>query len=346
MTLKPIHIVGGGLAGLSLGIALRRREIPATIWEAGHYPRHRVCGEFISGRGLRVLRELGLYEGLTSAGAIHARNARFFFGDAASPVRPVAPPAVCFSRYKMDALLARNFQACGGELRQNAARRERCFGEGTVRATGRRVQPVTGGWRWFGLKVHAGNVPLTADLEMHCVPGQYVGVARIEDDKVNICGLFRRPAGESVSARSVRDLLRGSPGSLLERRLEHAVCDESSFCTVAGLHLAPQRATRREECCIGDALTMIPPATGNGMSMAFEAAAIAAGPLEAYSRDAVSWQQACGMIARSCDQVFSRRLRWAGALQQLLFMPCMSGTMGRLVLNSAWVWNTLFARTR
>src|SRR5580693_8216081 len=52
---KPITIVGGGLAGLALGIGLRQRDVPATIWEAGHYPRHRVCGEFISGHGQAVL---------------------------------------------------------------------------------------------------------------------------------------------------------------------------------------------------------------------------------------------------------------------------------------------------
>ena len=53
---KPIQIVGGGLAGLTLGIALRKKEIPVAIFEAGNYPRHRVCGEFISGRGLEIRR--------------------------------------------------------------------------------------------------------------------------------------------------------------------------------------------------------------------------------------------------------------------------------------------------
>jgi 2-polyprenyl-6-methoxyphenol hydroxylase-like FAD-dependent oxidoreductase len=57
---KPITIVGGGLAGLTLGIALRKREIPVTVFETGNYPRHRVCGEFISGRGLEILDIFGL----------------------------------------------------------------------------------------------------------------------------------------------------------------------------------------------------------------------------------------------------------------------------------------------
>ena len=34
---RPITIVGGGLAGLSLGIALRRAGVETQIIEAGHY---------------------------------------------------------------------------------------------------------------------------------------------------------------------------------------------------------------------------------------------------------------------------------------------------------------------
>src|SRR5579883_1488023 len=82
----PITIVGGGLAGLTLGIGLRQRGVPVTVWEAGHYPRHRVCGEFISGRGQETLARLGLREKLEQAGVISARTAAFFSVRAASPV--------------------------------------------------------------------------------------------------------------------------------------------------------------------------------------------------------------------------------------------------------------------
>ena len=51
-------IAGGGLAGLVLGIALRDREIPVVLHEAGRYPRHRVCGEFLSGNGPALLEAL------------------------------------------------------------------------------------------------------------------------------------------------------------------------------------------------------------------------------------------------------------------------------------------------
>ena len=57
---RGVEIVGGGLAGLSLGLALRRAGVPVTLHEAGEYPRHRVCGEFIAGLDERTRARLGL----------------------------------------------------------------------------------------------------------------------------------------------------------------------------------------------------------------------------------------------------------------------------------------------
>ena len=42
--MKTVHIVGGGLAGLTLGLRLRQLDVPVELYEAGSYPRHRVCG--------------------------------------------------------------------------------------------------------------------------------------------------------------------------------------------------------------------------------------------------------------------------------------------------------------
>src|SRR5436190_2031589 len=75
---KPITIVGGGLAGLTLRSGLRRRGIAVTVLEAGRYPRHRVCGEFISGAGQATLARLGLLESVLGAGAKSGATAAFF----------------------------------------------------------------------------------------------------------------------------------------------------------------------------------------------------------------------------------------------------------------------------
>jgi menaquinone-9 beta-reductase len=343
---KPITIVGGGLAGLTLGIGLRQKGIPVTVWEAGHYPRHRVCGEFISGRGQEVLARLGLLEPFRQAGSASARTAAFFLGRAASPLWSLPAPALCLSRFVMDAFLADHFRQLGGELRVDARWRRDDFGEGVVRAPGRRLQSREIGRQWFGIKVHARNVPLAADLEIHGARFGYVGFCRLKDGGVNVCGLFRPPAAGHDSRRSWTDLLRGQPGTPLSERLAGAALDRSSFCSVAGLSLRPHCATSRRECCLGDALTMIPPAAGNGMSMAFEAAEMAIEPLAAHARGGSSWSQARQMVAAACDQAFARRLTWARWLHWMMLTPLLRRWPGSLVLHSELLCRMIFARTR
>ena len=343
---RSVTIVGGGLAGLTLGIGLRQRGVPVAVCEAGRYPRHRVCGEFISGRGRASLSRLGLLGGLESAGACSAGSAAFFAANTTVAARQLPEAALCVSRFVLDEWLAREFQRLGGELR-TGERWSGEFGPGIVRASGRRVEPVAkDGWRLFGLKVHARGIALDADLEMHFVPSGYVGLCRLADGEVNICGLFRNAGTVPDLALRWRDWLAGTPESVLHARLAGAQFDEASFCSVAGLSLPPERATQRPECCVGDALTMIPPVTGNGMSMAFESAELAIEPLAKFSRGELTWTQAQSEIARSCDRRFTPRLRWAAWLQGALFQPAARSMLLFVAGRSAWFWRLIFEQTR
>jgi menaquinone-9 beta-reductase len=341
---KSITIAGGGLAGLTLGIALRKQEIPVTICESGNYPRHRVCGEFVSGRGLEILDSLGMKEKFLNAGAIEARSSIFLSGNSESPMRQLPSPALCLSRFVMDKLLADEFQRLGGEL-QTGTRWQNDFSDGIVRASGRQLHPVENGWRWFGLKTHARNVSPAADLEMHVFKNGYVGICKLAGGKVNVCGLFRRN-GSNAPQQNGFDLLRGIPGTILHDRLARAEFDEKSFCSVAGLSLQPQRASEKSEVCIGDALTMIPPVTGNGMSLAFESAQLAVEPVAAFSRGEISWAQVRQEIARACDESFSRRLRWANRLQRFMLSTSLPDSMKTFAARSDWFWRFAFERTR
>src|SRR6478609_2832722 len=117
MAPKPIEIVGGGLAGLALGIALRAREVPVTVWEALPYPRHRVCGEVLSGAGCAVLERLGLMEPALKTGGCWARTAAFYSGNRGTRVQPLPRPALCIARYHLDQLLANRFSDSGGQIK-------------------------------------------------------------------------------------------------------------------------------------------------------------------------------------------------------------------------------------
>jgi flavin-dependent dehydrogenase len=344
--LQTVTIIGGGLAGLTLGIGLRRRDIPAAVWEAGHYPRHRVCGEFVSGRGQDTLGRLDLRDVLIGAGAIPARTVEFSSPTIAGRRRELPRPALCLPRNRMDALLAERFRELGGELREGERRRETGDLEGVVFASGRRLQPVVRGWRWFGLKAHAVGVASHADLEMHVSAGGYVGLCRQSGGIVNVCGLFRRQPSSGDVAGNWQELLRGAPGSLLRERMREAAFVADSFCSVAGLNLEPQPARRQAQCRIGDALTMIAPLTGNGMSMAFESGEAAAEPLAAWSRGEASWDKTREVVARQCDAAFARRLAWAKWLQRMIFVPALQNTLVTLISRSEWFWQFWFNRTR
>jgi 2-polyprenyl-6-methoxyphenol hydroxylase-like FAD-dependent oxidoreductase len=342
--IKPVTIIGGGLAGLTLGIGLRQQGAPVILHEAGRYPRHRACGEFISGRGQATLARLNLSELMEQAGAVSARTAAFFSATQSTTPRSLPSGALCLSRFTLDAALVKRFRELGGELCESSRRED--FGEGVVRATGRRPQTGETRARWFGLKIHARNVTLAADLEMHVSPRGYVGLCKINDGEVNVCGLFKKQAIEGNESRNGRELLCGPPDSPLRERLMKAEFMENSFCAVAGLSLHPQQAAAHAEICIGDAVTMIPPITGNGMSMAFESAELAIQPLAAWSRGEVCWRTARQKIADKCDAVFARRLAWAKWLQRIILTPALQNPVIALAARSPWFWGMAFNNTR
>jgi flavin-dependent dehydrogenase len=91
---------------------------------------------------------------------------------------------------------------------------------------------------------------------------------------------------------------------------------------------------------------MIPPVTGNGMSMAVESAELAVEPLAKFSQGDLTWAEARLEIASGCDKRFAARLRWAAWLQRALFHPAARSTLMFLAAHSEWVWRGIFKRTR
>ncbi|HMH14412.1 MAG TPA: FAD-dependent oxidoreductase [Edaphobacter sp.] len=55
-----VLIVGGGVAGCAVSIALARKGRSVTLIEREPTPRHKVCGEFLSGEALEDLHALGI----------------------------------------------------------------------------------------------------------------------------------------------------------------------------------------------------------------------------------------------------------------------------------------------
>lgn len=330
---------------MTLGLLLRRRQVPVKIYEAGPYPRHRVCGEYLSGRALSVIESLALRSPLEGLGAVESQDVIVARGRSALARHPLPRPALCLSRYEFDRFLAEEFSRSGGTL-ENRTRAPTDPTEGRVLATGR--QPVTSekGWRWFGLKAHARGISLEAGLEMHLSPRGYVGLCRIEGHQVNVCGLFRSRHPVPDLATTWKKWLSGETGSLLHQRLQQAEWDDSSFSSIAALSLSPRKSFDRDGLRLGDALTMIPPVTGNGMSMAIEGAVLAADPLWEWSAGIRDWRSATEKTGRLLDQTFASRLRHARWLQHAMLNPFTQSVAWTLAQMFPGFPSLLFRLTR
>ncbi len=107
---SKIVIVGAGPAGASLAIRLAQNNFAVTLIERDKFPRHKLCGEFISPECLEHFRALGVLDEMLGAGGERLTETVFYslrgksvsvssewFGNAAG--------ALSLSRAEMDFLL-------------------------------------------------------------------------------------------------------------------------------------------------------------------------------------------------------------------------------------------------
>lgn len=333
--MRKIEIIGGGLSGLSLGLSLRRRGVPVSIIESGSYPRHKVCGEFICGVSNDVINEVGIAD--VFADARRHRGLKWWMGDDLVLKDELPEEAIGLSRYRMDADLAELFQSAGGEL-ITGKRAGRDDATGRVWAAGKRKR----GGKWIGLKVHAKNVNLDG-LEMHVGRRGYLGLSGIEDGRVNCCGLFR--LNKEVDKKNIlASYLKVNGLDQLHEKFCQWDIDENSFSATAGFSLGAQQSPGA--FCVGDASLLIPPFTGNGMSMAIESSWLASPWLEKFSRGQLGWLEACSGYSMSCDNYFGKRMRLAGGLHPLLFNGVGRGLLKWSAVSGLLPFGFLFKQLR
>jgi 2-polyprenyl-6-methoxyphenol hydroxylase-like FAD-dependent oxidoreductase len=313
-SLRPIEIIGGGLAGLSLGLALRRAGAPVTLIEAGHYPRHRVCGDFITGLSASTIATLGLAPYL--ADALQHREVAWFHREKLTRFQRLPTPALGLSRHALDARLAAAFIAAGGDLRTDTRAADFAPSPGRIIATGRARSDSP----WLGLKLHVRGMTLTRDLELHLGDECYVGLALVETGAVNICGLFRRRALSAPGPALLIAYLKAAGLTALATRIHSATPEPDSFCAVAALdYTAPP--VEPDIIRLGDAHGLIPPFTGNGMALAFQSAETTLAPLLTYAHGKAEWSDTCQITATALRCRFRVRLLAARTLHPFLLRP-------------------------
>lgn len=345
---RELTIVGGGLAGLSLGIALRRYGVGVVLHEATAYPRHRVCGEFISGLHGSTVETLGIEQALRDA--VRHRSTIWYRRNQVVLEADLPEEALSLSRHLLDARLCRQLEDLGGTVHQAARFAPRSnTQEGLIWTHGRQATRES---PWLGLKAHFTGFASEHGLEMHVGDGIYVGVAGVENDRTNVCALLRGPLDHKPkSAQGFSELMhrRGLPS--LASRLREAEVDTASVIGVTALPFRRSSVVIKprpipDRCFLGDAYAQIPPFTGNGMTMAFQSAESALPHLEAYAHHKQDWTATCQAIQAALHERFGGRLQRAGWLHPLLTKRWGQSLLGWSGAFHNWPFRKLYHATR
>ena len=221
---EEVLIVGGGVSGCAASIALARKGRRVTLIEREPTPRHKVCGEFLSGEALEDLHALGV--DVAFLGAVPIDYVRLAAARRAAEA-PLPFPAASLTRKALDtALIA---QAIGSGVRVEQGRSVRALtrpaanlwqatlDDGTVYqaptvflATGK--HDLRGHSRpkdphhWVAFKMYYRlSATQTAELkgasELTLYPGGYGGIQPVEDGVANFCCVVQRRYFERAGLR-------------------------------------------------------------------------------------------------------------------------------------------------
>lgn len=111
-----VAIIGAGLAGSLLATLMAQQGWRVLLLEKARFPRHKVCGEFLSPEAQQVLLNAGLHTTITTLNPVHLTNAVLISRSGTSLDIPLPGEAWGISRYALDHALARAAQFYGTVL--------------------------------------------------------------------------------------------------------------------------------------------------------------------------------------------------------------------------------------
>jgi flavin-dependent dehydrogenase len=319
-----ISIAGAGPAGSAAALAALAEGARVLLFEKSPFPRHKVCGEFLSPEIQPELETLGLWSEFLKAAPASIHSVALHFADSEKRWR-LPRPAFGLSRYRLDKLMLDCALARGAELVQEAFP---STSHPTIVAHGR-IGIATGDDRMFGFKAHFSG-PSNDAVELFVERKAYAGVSAVEEGATNVCGL----APESVLAAQGFDIdryLQTWPRldhrlSRLSRSMDWLITGPLVFSR--NLHPLNGDSVYRT----GDALGFIDPFTGSGIL-----SALLTGKLAGI---AAASQTPSTEYLRQCCQAVRRQYR-ISRLVRFAIRNGLAGSAARLLPG-----NLLFSLTR
>jgi flavin-dependent dehydrogenase len=367
-----VVIVGAGPAGSTAAIVLARAGLNVQLLEKDEFPRHKLCGEFLSGDGTDILRSLQLEGALRAFGAIEIRHCvltsptgRRFGADL--PGRPLS-----LSRYRLDLALLEEARRSGASVRTGCAATDirGSLGNGFRIETTRgdlssRVVVLACGRsstldRKLGLsarnpspdplvafKAHHVGPYLPATVELHSFRGGYCGIQPVEDGHVNVCWISRVSRLQSAGGKP-DDMVATvfAENEMLARRAAPLRKRTDQFLAVSQLNLKPRSAVAGDLLLVGDSAGMIAPMCGDGMSMAISSAVLAGRLIEAYLTGGLDVQLMKEQYRSGWQKTFVRRMTLGRILHVGYERPRVSNIGIQLCRRFPHLGNWLIRATR
>ena len=275
-------IVGGGPGGTAAATTAAHQGLRALLLDKDSFPRHKVCGEFVSFESLALLSSL--VEAKINAVAIEAVR---LFRDGRVWESPLPARGLSVSRHELDRIMLDAAVAAGVEVRtQTRVRKVNRIHDSFEIDTGRttfvakHVINAAGRWselrsnrslsepRWIGVKQHFRETDAPPSTDLYFFPGGYCGVQPIGDGLINACALVQANA-----AASLAEVLRCS--SELKSRAQDWVPSSDPIAT-APIVFGPPQPVIDGMYNIGDAAAFIDPFLGDGISIALQTGVLAA----------------------------------------------------------------------
>ena len=305
-----VIIVGGGLAGLTNAIHLSKNGVSVVLIEKNEYPKHKVCGEYISKEVLPYLTYLGIEP--FDAGAVDI--SRFELSTPKGKTIKTNLPLGGFgiSRFLLDNMMyelavKNGVEVIKGVVSSIAFNEIEDRFEVECRSGAKLKAPlVIGAYGkrsnldvslnrtfikqkspYLGVKSHyEGDFP--SDLvALHNFEGGYCGVSKVENDRINICYLasFKTFKKYKTIDNFQEEVLYKNP-HLREILMNSRSLFEQPL-TISQVSFLPKPTVEGHILMSGDSAGMIHPLCGNGMGMAIHSGLILSEAILRYLNEKV-----------------------------------------------------------
>jgi flavin-dependent dehydrogenase len=296
MKAKPdVIIVGGGLAGLTSAIHLSKFGLEIILIEKNEFPKHKVCGEYISNEVLPYFQWLGLNISELKPSKISKITFSTAKGKMISGDLPLGGFGI--SRYVLDSYLfekavengcqiiqdtVTDIQFVDDEFRVSTSSNLELKSRIAIGAFGKRsnidhkmnrdfIQKKS---PWLAVKAHySGDFPNDL-VGLHNFKGGYCGISKVENNIINICYLVDYETFKQY--KNIEDfqskVLYKNPH--LKAVFENCELLFEKPLTISQISFEKKEAVESHVLMIGDTAGLIHPLCGNGMAMAIHGAKI------------------------------------------------------------------------